>query len=162
MFANEVFKVCTFAEFSSSFTLFCLLVVHTLWWEYGFWLICSWKFIIWGSSQVWFLFDLSVTDFTCTKVLTQTACEQLDIDPTIDSLMRQAYGEPLLFSVGLLVFLHGIHAGLQLFIMMAIIPCPMVLLGNSMVFMLGYSCSSCWASLFFAQWFCWATVYCFA
>ena len=98
------------------------------------------------------MFDLSVTDSACTKVLTQTAGEQLDIDPTIDSLMRQAYGEPLLFSVGIPVFLHGIHAGLQLFIMMAIIiPCPMALLGNNMVFMLGYSCSSCWVSLFFAQ-----------
>ena len=47
--------------------------------------------------------------------------------------MRQAYGEPLLFSVGPPVIPHSIHAGLQL--------------------------SSCWPSLFLAQWLCWATVW---
>ena len=44
--------------------------------------------------------DLSDNDSACAKTLTETAGEQLDIDPTIDGLMRKAYGEPLLFSVG--------------------------------------------------------------
>ena len=44
--------------------------------------------------------DLSDNDSACAKTLIETAGEQLDIDPTIDGLMRQAYGEPLLFSAG--------------------------------------------------------------
>ena len=44
--------------------------------------------------------DLCDTDSACAKTLTETAGEQLYIDPTIDVLMCQAYGEPLLFSAG--------------------------------------------------------------
>ena len=78
--------------------------------------------------------DLNDTDSACAKTLTETADEQLDIDPTIDGLMCQACDEPLLLSAGPPVVLHGIHAGLQLFIMQTIIIlCPVALLGDSIL-----------------------------
>ena len=48
--------------------------------------------------------------------------------------MRQAYGESLMFSAGPPSRSHGIHAGLQLFIMQAVIILyPVVLLGDSIL-----------------------------
>ena len=44
--------------------------------------------------------DLRDTFSACAQALTETAGEQLDIDPTIDGLLRQAYGESLMLSAG--------------------------------------------------------------